>query len=386
MINDVREGKPLYIVPYREPKVWGATGGIGEFWYGAEGEGKSAIVVSTGKDTPLKDIVEADPEAVLGAEVVKNFGKNMPLVKILTPKGRLSAQFHEEKNELWIITGIDKKAAGEDPSIILGYSSGAVEKYGKDVSEEYRKALIAFGEALNALIDVMEGAGLKETLTEHGDAALAAENFKSDNADVDAALNEFRAREKEVESFYNYRPVKLGDVVPIAHLTLHALGSGIEIIEPQIFGTTQSTEDGATYPVRYYFPGYERPGAKKPLDIDRVSEMRPEVAKEELPEVIKDSDGVKVEKMPGDFSKKGLEVLRLTLEKGKTLDVEHIDSFHNLVSVYGDIAVEVKGESFDIPKASPGGEMMIVPAAAGSYKLTATSDAQIIDTFSPVPE
>ncbi len=59
--------------------------------------------------------------------------------------------------------------------------------------------------------------------------------------------------------------------------TLHAMGPGVYVIEPQISGPTQSLEDGTTYPVRYYFPGYQREGALKSLDIDRVGEMKPEV-------------------------------------------------------------------------------------------------------------
>jgi len=113
VINDTIQGLPLYIHPYRQLKVWGVKG-IGEYWYGAEA-GEKSSTVHVGEDAVrLADIVRAIPEKVLGKKVIERFGKTLPLVKILTPEARLSVQFHDTKNELWIVTGIDKSIAGEN--------------------------------------------------------------------------------------------------------------------------------------------------------------------------------------------------------------------------------------------------------------------------------
>ncbi len=127
VINDTIQGLPIYIHPYRQLKVWGVKG-IGEYWYGAEA-GEKSSTVRVGEDAVrLADIVKAIPEKVLGKKVIERFGKTLPLVKILTPKTRLSVQFHDTKNELWIVTGIDKSIAGEKPALSVGFSLEAVKK------------------------------------------------------------------------------------------------------------------------------------------------------------------------------------------------------------------------------------------------------------------
>ncbi|MEA3488797.1 MAG: hypothetical protein U9R44_00440, partial [Candidatus Omnitrophota bacterium] len=65
------------------------------------------------------------------------------------------------------------------------------------------------------------------------------------------------------------------------------------------------------------------------------------------------------------------------------MDVPSVGSFHNLVAVEGEAGITINGEKYRIPDASPGGEMLIVPAAAGSYSISADKKARIIDTFIP---
>ncbi len=187
-----------------------------------------------------------------------------------------------------------------------------------------------------------------------------------------------------MEWFYNYRVVKIGDVIPIPSGTLHALGPGIEVVEPQIPGPTQSLEDGETYPVRYCFPGYERPGVEKMLDIDRAAEMSPGFTEETLPEIIKNENGCVVERLPGKFEDKGLEVHRIIMAPGAVLEITDILSFHTIVSVEGEAKIVTKDSEYPVPKAGPNGEMLIIPASSGPYGIIAEDSAQIIDTFTPV--
>ena len=382
IIEAVSSGHPLYLTPYKEPKVWGVDG-IGEYWYGAEAEPKSSVVKVAGQTASMVGVIANDPKELLGDYVAQKFGEKLPLVKILTPKGRLSVQFHDAKDELWIVTGVDTSLAGEKPGIILGFSSEAVKNYGAYITESYRQALENYGKTLNALIDLMELKGHKELLEEKKNVALAAE--EAEDADIERYFEEFNSAAEELDAFYNYRPVEVGDVIPIPSGTLHALGPGVEVVEPQIPGPTQSMEDGATYPVRYYFPGYQRPGAKKELDIFRANEINEGVTEEVSPKVIKKTGAVMIEKLPGGFEKRGLAVHRITLEKGAELEVPAMGSFHSLVAVQGKASLVIGDEWFSIPKASPGGEMMIIPATCMGYKIASEEPAtQIIDTFSPV--
>jgi mannose-6-phosphate isomerase class I len=382
IVEAAHNGRPLYLLPYKEPKVWGIDG-IGEYWYGAEAGPKSSIARAADQTAPMADVVANDPKEVLGETAVQKFGQKLPLVKILTPKGRLSVQFHDAKDELWIVTGIDESLAGEEACIILGFSEEAVEKHGAYIIESYRQALESYGRILNSLIDLLEFKGYQSLLEEKKNVALAAEEVE--DLDIERYREEFNAAQEELNSFYNYRPVEVGDVIPIPSGTLHALGPGIKVVEPQIPGPTQSMEDGATYPVRYFFPGYNRKGAKKELDIFRAREINDKVTKEARPEVIKKTESFMVEKLPGGFEKKGLAVNRVTVEKGQEMEVSPIGSFHNLVVVKGKASVMIGDEWFKIPKAEPGGEMMIIPATNMGYRIVSEEpDTQVIDTFTPL--
>ncbi|MDP8299155.1 MAG: hypothetical protein P9L88_04555 [Candidatus Tantalella remota] len=384
VLASVAEGKPLYLKPYKDPKVWGA-GGIGEYWYGSEEGDKSSIVEIEGEEVPMSEITNYAPEDILGKGVIDKFGHTFPLVKILTPKGRLSVQFHDTKNELWIVTGVDETVAGGDSSIILGFSPSVLEKYGKNVNAEYKKALQVYGKALNELIDILEKdeRGV-EALKKTGNAESAADMLKDEMPQAAIGEEILTRAQKELDDFYNYILVTVGDVIPVPSGTLHALGAGVQVVEPQIPGETQSMEDGATYPVRYYFPGCEREGSKKELDIDRTDEIKAEVVVLTSPEILRKDEQVKIERLPGDFEEKGLEVHRISLKNGAHMEVSDIKSFHNLVVVGGEATVAINDRDYSVPQAVPGGEVLIIPAVTGKYTIKSAVGAQIIDTFIPV--
>ena len=382
-IGAVRAGEPVCINPYKEPKVWGVDG-VGEYWYGAEFGDKTSEALIGGVSAPMCDLVDKVPNELLGKCVVEKFGIFMPLVKILTPKGRLSVQFHDAKNELWIITGVDNDLAQGEAQIVLGFSREAVDEYKDQVAEKYREALIEYGKTLNALVRCLEQEEEgQKALDEMKNAEEAANAVAGTIAGVQEFLDAYKEAEERINYFYNYMPVKIGDVIPVPSGTLHALAAGVEVVEPQIAGPTQSLEDGATYPIRYAFPEFPVEGAKKMLDIDRVEEMHADVVKEQDPIVIKEDDTCKVERLPGDFEDKGLEVHRITLNDGAVLPQKDIKSFHTLVTVAGKAQVVIGGREYDVPKAIPGGEMLLIPASAGNYTLKAGGKTQIIDTFTP---
>ncbi len=383
IVNAVSKGTPVYLFPYEEPKVWGVKG-IGEYWYGAEAQPKSSTAVIGEDRCPMAEVLARVPGAVLGGKAIGKFGHMLPLVKILTPKGRLSVQFHDAKNELWIVTGTNSTVAGGEPKLIVGFSRRSVDGYGEKVTEKYGEALREYGKVLNALIDKLEAdKDGKAALDRTKDVRKAAEELKGKIPALERSLGELDSAQTKLESFYNYFTVGIGDVVPIPSGTLHALGPGVEVVEPQIAGPTQSLEDGTTYPVRYYFPGFERPGAQKKLDIDRVDEMNPAFTPKTHPEVINEAAGCVTERLPGNFEDKGLEVHRISMSKGATLDQLSLTSFHDLVCVKGKAELLTGEMKYEIPKAVSGGEMLLVPASAGSYTITALEDTQLIDTFTP---
>lgn len=376
------EAKALYLLPHKEAKVWG-KGGIGEWWFGAEKENFS--MAETGEGLfPMPELLDNNPERLLGKEAMKKFGISMPLVKILTPKSRLSVQFHEKKDELWVVTGIDRKITGEKAEIILGFNSEMIDEYGAKITDMYRETLVSYGHALNELIDLLEKDPGREHMLRYPGVLSAAEALEDKTEDLERKIKELVSFQVKVNSFYNYLEVQVGDVIPVPRGTLHALGGGIEVVEPQIPGSTQSTEDGDTYPVRYYFPGHKRDGAKKALDIDRIKELDAKKMVLSESEVVCCDDKAKVERLPGGFEKKGLSVRRVTLERGASFDLEQPRSLHILVSVKGRAFIAGEGERSDIPMARPDGKMMLVPSELGKCSILAETQAQIIDTFVPV--
>jgi phosphomannomutase len=385
VIDHIKAGRPFLIEPYVEKKVWG-VGGVGEFWYGPGEEGKSSIAVISGQKLRMDGLLSALPDDILGGKALKKFGIMAPLVKILTPKGRLSVQFHDSKNELWIVTACDSSLSQGKNWIILGFSRESVEKYGKAVTTGYAEALREYGEKLNALIDAVEAEGEigKDLLFTKKDVLAAAKQLEHSVPAIAGGLESFLKARSAVEYFYSYRYIQPGDVIPVPSGTLHALGPGVCVIEPQISGPTQSLEDGATYPVRYYFPGYQKEGALKKLDIDRAGEMKPEVTVDALPEVLESGKGYTVERLPGNFSKMGLEARRITFERPFVIKDYDDSGMHSIVAVSGEAFVCYDGIEYPIPEAVPGKAMMIVPASCRGYAIKGTAHTALIDTFTPV--
>ncbi|MBX6370635.1 MAG: mannose-6-phosphate isomerase, class I [Acidothermus sp.] len=65
-----------------------------ELWMGAHPQAPSEVEVE-GRAVPLPELIAAQPEAILGAEVMKHFGPTLPfLVKILAAERPLSLQVH----------------------------------------------------------------------------------------------------------------------------------------------------------------------------------------------------------------------------------------------------------------------------------------------------
>jgi mannose-6-phosphate isomerase-like protein (cupin superfamily) len=384
IVKSVKNGTPIYVKPYKEPKVWG-IGGIGEYWYGSEKGDKSSIGVIGKNSVPLDKLVNAIPVELLGEKVFKKYGIFLPLVKVLTPAGRLSVQFHDAKNELWVVTGIHKEITGNKPDLIVGFSPIALKKHRGNILKEYLKALEVYGDRLNALISLMEEKGHRVTLSLSGNVISAAEKVKDEDPAIGELLGGLLSAGEKLDGFYHHVSVKVGDVIPVPKGTLHALGPGIEVVEPQIPGPTQSLEDGATYPVRYNFPAHPASTAKKSLDLDRVMEINTAEWKKGEIEVIYDKDQVSIGRMPGKFEDKGMQVNRISMNKGARLVFDGLKSYHIFVVVSGDAALEgLDEEKYSIPKAVPGGEMLLVPACIGGFEVIAGANTELLDIFTPI--
>jgi mannose-6-phosphate isomerase len=133
---------PLQFYPIFKERIWGGTklktvlnkpiisGITGESWELSTVEG-DVSVVSNGflKGNSLNDLINLDPEAILGTDVYKRFGKQFPLLfKYLDAREDLSIQVHPNdelakkrhnsfgKTEMWYVLQADA-----DARIIVGF-------------------------------------------------------------------------------------------------------------------------------------------------------------------------------------------------------------------------------------------------------------------------
>jgi mannose-6-phosphate isomerase len=191
---------------------------VGESWeVSVDASFPSHIVDS---NTTLRAAIEADPVAALGADIAKRYGGLPFLVKWLDAKDVLSVQVHPSndypkltpkqcgKRECWFVVDAEPGAV-----IYLGFQQGVTR-------ERVREAITA-GESLAALMNAV--------------------------------------------------PVQAGDLFDLQTGTVHALGAGVVIIEPQ---EVTPGKEGVTYRVwdwnrRYDATGKQDPsGQARELHID----------------------------------------------------------------------------------------------------------------------
>ena len=120
------------------------------------------------------------------------------------------------------------------------------------------------------------------------------------------------------------------------------------------------------------------------MEIDRVEEISCDIVGKGNIEVIEQTEDFIVEKMPGGFEEKGLQVNRITIEKNKSFNVNDIKSFHSLVSIKGKAQIIIKNKNYDIPLVVPNGKMLLIPAICKNFEIRAIEKVQIIDIFTPV--
>lgn len=125
---------PLTFTPVLKEKIWGgnklhklfdkgdsAEVKLGESWEIADlTEGQSVVNNGALKDLTFREVIDQDPEALMGEPVYKRFGKQFPLlIKFIDAAGDLSIQVHPDdtnsptgrgKTEMWYIMQADKGA------------------------------------------------------------------------------------------------------------------------------------------------------------------------------------------------------------------------------------------------------------------------------------
>lgn len=347
-------GGALRLQPVTVPKPWGR-----EIWFtGIEARGQ-ALVGGEGGTMPLPWLL-----SIASREVLGEVSGALNLLKILDPLpdpvyGDLYFELHEEKREVYVVTGIDRRSWPDGVGAIrYGFDPGVRARYPSD--DAFRAAYLARVrdyEAVRRRIQeweedwrMQEGYGTRDPVP-----AATLRRWRA------ALPPELRRREAErrrlMERFTLLRRIRVGDVVRVPLGLPHALQHGVRTVEFQT-------------------PVYERrilSFAQKVLTQDHwdtelaVARMRLAPPPEPTLPVVREQPGVTRERIVefDDFR-----VDRIALDPGAGWELALRGRYALAMSVSG--APRVAGQRL------AGENAMLLPAAAGRVELRAGSDPALL--------
>ena len=220
--------QPLCLAPIAIAKPWGR-----EFWYtGIEARGTSGV--TDGRcTTPLSWVLASAPRRLCGA---------MPIVllKVLDPApervlGDLYFELHDTKQELYVVTHIDRRAWPDGRGAIrFGMNAARRASYADD--ERFRAAYLAavreyetIRRTIDGLLDDKRSAAGVEL-----DVPVPPVLMQRWLDELDPLLiDEERGRREAMDAFTEMRPLSEGDIVQLPCGLPHALQHGVRVIELQ---------------------------------------------------------------------------------------------------------------------------------------------------------
>lgn len=223
--NHLFEVEPISI-----PKPWGQ-----EIWYTGIEERGVACFTAQGFSAPIPWVLSTLPTVFCG-----NSQKDLILLKILDPYsdpafGDLYFELHQEKREVYVVTGIDPVAWPSGKGAIrFGFNQEKRKQYSSDAS--FRTGFL---EAVNDYEDIRRK--IDDCIDSFRRRDDIGENQLVDNGIANTWLNEVPAvlkiQERQlgrvVEEFTDKLCLSVGDVVKVPCLTPHSLQHGVRTIEFQ---------------------------------------------------------------------------------------------------------------------------------------------------------
>ena len=198
----VRLDAPVRLQPVEIAKPWGR-----ELWYtGVEARGESSVV-GDGGTLALSVYLSMAP--------YRTCANQMPtLLKILDPRpeavlGDLYFEVHETKQEVYVVTHVDRSAWPDGVGRIrFGMNPEVRARYGDDAA--FRRAYLAAVQRYEATRRALDD----------GDGALPS---------AEQEVAERRA----MDEFTNLAPLRIGDVVRVPVRLPHSLQHGVRVVEFQ---------------------------------------------------------------------------------------------------------------------------------------------------------
>ncbi len=228
----VELGQGLLLRPVHIPKPWGQ-----EIWYtGIEARGVSEVVSEQGV-SPLSWVLAAAAEQIMG-EALQDVAP--VLLKILDPLpdevyGDLYFEMHEEKQEVYVVTHIDKNAWPDGRGgIRFGFNQDKRTSYASDdaFKQAYLDAVASY-EAVRREIDVLFDEKRRAAQIAP-DAPVLAETLREWQQALPGDLGEQEeAKRREMEAFIYVKELAVGDVVKVPTQFPHSLQHGVRTVEFQ---------------------------------------------------------------------------------------------------------------------------------------------------------
>jgi hypothetical protein len=229
-----RLDRPVSLQPISIPKPWGR-----EIWYtGIERRGVAEV--SDGRfATALPYLLAIAPRRLLDCNKVDG-NKEPILLKILDPLpeevfGDLYFEMHQQKQEVYVVTAIDKRAWPDGRGAIrFGFNTELRASYNDDRKfiEDYLAAVRAYRQVRRAIDQqfdarrAADGIGL--------DQPLSAAELQSWMSELPPILSQQeQALRAAMERFTGLRALQLGDVVKVPCLVPHSLQHGVRTVEFQ---------------------------------------------------------------------------------------------------------------------------------------------------------
>jgi len=233
-------------------KIQDTTEPCAELWYGAHSSAPSSIEVESievGTETlPLTKLIQRYPEEILGKELIKNFGPNLPfLFKILSIAKPLSIQAHPDKK-------LSERFHLEDPEHYpdsnhkpeIGIAASDVWLlYGFRPWSELKNLLKEFPEIKTLLSEGLQEELLGDDLDRGCIVKLWRSLLKSEHGDLKRALSslktrlekqrELNSRERYLLKFYDeFGAGDVGIVLSLLMQMVHLIPGQAIFIPPNI--------------------------------------------------------------------------------------------------------------------------------------------------------
>jgi hypothetical protein len=352
--------KPWLLAPAHIPKPWGQ-----EIWYtGIESRGQAGVVGEQ-SNIPLPWLLELMPRRLGLVE-----HSRLILLKVLDPLpddvyGDLYFELHQEKQEVYVVTHIDRQAwpAGVG-AIQLGFAAQKrqLSKSDAEFKQAYLAAVQDYRQVRRCLDKKLDDKKVQAGVEPNSPVTCVQLTGWINELSQLSENKELLCKEIELRrvmnSFVAQHPLVIGDVVAVPKLVPHALQHGVRVVEFQTpvyerkilsFGQKVLTQED-----------WDTEVALELVDMD-FTELQPSV-------VLHDTQQLRIERIV-NFDE--FQVQRIQLDGGFVLGG---DSYSIVTVVQGDLMLHRMGET----DSYTAGQALVVPKAGRGWRISGTNSCILL--------